>query len=127
MDHTRVLTASAMAVCVGLLAVVSCTRTTDRVLEPVGGDASTTAPELGDASLAPIGPLARPLVPNDAPAQDPRARSPEFGFGTNDRAHLVDSLTVNTGNALPGQGGGGSGGSGGSGGRPVATGGAGHV
>lgn len=109
MDHTRVLTASVMSVCAGLLAIVSCTRTTDRVLEPVGGgDASTTAPDVGDASLAPIGPVARPrpTLPEDEPAQDFRlARSPELGLGIRDDVRLADALIIKADNGLPGQGG----------------------
>ena len=80
----RTLTVTVICACAGLLAVASCTRTTDRVLEPVGGgDASTAAPAVGDASLAPIGPIARPPVHDrEEPSDDFRlARSPQLGLG----------------------------------------------
>ncbi len=134
-----------MSVCAGLFAIASCTRVTDRVLEPVGGgDASSTAPSVGDASVTPIGPIAHPAAPaspvqrkdpedRDEPSQDFRlARSPELGLGlhTGSDVHFVGTRAIKTDNGLPGQGGvagasGNAGNSGGPGrGRPVSTGGA---
>ena len=147
MDHTRILTVSVMSVCAGLFAIASCTRVTDRVLEPVGGgDASTNAPAVGDASVTPIGPIAHPATPTsplrqkeqedqDQPSQDFRlARSPELGVGlglrTASDVHFADRRIIKTDNGLPGPGGaaGAAGSAGNAGapgpGRPVATGGA---
>ena len=101
----RVLTASALCVCLGLFSVVACTHTTDRVLEPVGGgDASTTVPEATDASVTPIGPVAPAEPKEEPPSEDFRlARSPELGQGIHERAQLLDTFA----DTLPGQGGGG--------------------
>ena len=77
---SRALTVSALSMCVAVLGIASCTRTTDRVIEPAGaGDASTTTPELADASIRPIGPLAR--SPEREPPPDfSLVRSPELGL-----------------------------------------------
>jgi len=118
-----------MCACAGLLAVASCTRTNDRVVEPVGGgDASTTVPEVTDASVTPIGPVARPPMKQEEqpsqeeqPAQDFRlARSPELGAPP--EARLVQAVSIKSDNALGG--GGGETGNGGAAGRgaPVGTG-----
>src|SRR3954466_10790125 len=49
---SRVLTSSALIALAGVLSIAACTHTTERVVEPVGGaDASTTSPEVGDASV----------------------------------------------------------------------------
>ena len=138
------LTVSVMSVCAGLFAIASCTRTTDRVLEPVGGgDASTTAPEVGDASLAPIGPVAHPSSPAASPLRQPEkeqeepsedfrlARSPQLGLGLSARTEVHFATSeIKTDNGLPGAGSSGTSGTAGSSaggpgrGRPVATGGA---
>lgn len=125
MDHplSRLLTASALSIVAGVLVVTACTRTTERVIVPVGGgDASTTtptSPELGDAGVNPIGPIAHPLEP----AEDFRlVRAPEFG---GPGAVRTDVLLVNfdpqrQGGGLGGMGNGGAGnGIGGSDHRPV--------
>jgi len=113
---SRLLTISTLAVAVGVLSIASCTHTGDRVAEPVGGgDASTTSPELGDAGISPIGPIARPLEPRE----DFRlVRAPEFGLAV--RPDTSDQVRT------PGSGGGNAAGSGGVGGsdqRPVNCGG----
>jgi hypothetical protein len=82
MDHSlpRLLIASAISVFAGVFALAACTHTsTDRIAEPVGGgDASTSAPEIGDGSVTPIGPVAR--TPEQDPAPDfTLVRSPQFG------------------------------------------------
>jgi hypothetical protein len=99
-----------MSMCVGVFAIASCTRTSDRVIEPVGGgDASTTVPETGDAGPSLIGPVAR-TPERDPPPDFSLVRSPELGY--------LD-------NGLPGQAGnggaGGSAGGSGSGSRPVSS------
>lgn len=121
MNHplSRALTVSAMSLCVGVFAIASCTRTTDRVIEPVGGgDASTTVPETGDAAPSLIGPVAR-TPEHDTPPDFTLVRSPELG--SVEQSHRSDYLD----NGLPGQGGnggaGGSAGGGGSGSRPVSS------
>lgn len=100
-----------IAAATGAVAVVACTRTTDRVVEPVGGgDASTTTPDATDASVSPIGPVADPVEP----AEDFRlVRAPEFGLT---RAKRVDVEFVSSGEPLPP----GLGGMGGTGGIPDA-------
>ena len=139
------LTVSVMSVCAGLFAIASCARTTDRVLEPVGGgDASTTAPEVGDASLAPIGPVAHPSSPaasplrqqekeQEEPSEDFRlARSPELGMAlsAHTEVHFAPKSAIKTDNGLPAAGSSGTSGTAGSTaggpgrGHPVATGGA---
>ena len=122
----RLLTLSAIATCAGLMVVASCTRTTDRVVEPVGGgDASTTSPELADSGVGPIGPLALP--PPDEASEDFRlVRAPEFGLG---RDRMRTDVHLGGPEPLaPGIGGsGGNNGIGGAGGndrRPVSCGGA---
>lgn len=121
----RLLTLSAIAACAGLLAVASCTRTTDRIVEPVGGgDASTTSPEVGDSGVGPIGPIALP--PPDEASEDFRlVRAPEFGLGR----ERVEVVHVGLAQPLvPGSGGtsgaSGTGGVAGSDRRPVSCGGA---
>jgi hypothetical protein len=123
----RVLTVFTLGACAGLLAIASCTKTTDRVLEPVGGgDASTTVPEVTDASVTPLGPVARPPAKEeDQPADDFRlARSPELGVGlaAHAEATLAQALSIKSDNALGGAAG--ASGAGGSAGRgaPVSTG-----
>jgi len=122
----RVLTVTVMCACAGLLAVAACTHTTDRVLEPVGGgDASTTEPAVGDASLSPIGPVARPPTEKeDEPSNEFRlARSPEFGAGRA-QAQLTNAISIQTSDALGGAAGTPGYGGGAGRGTPVAAGGA---
>jgi hypothetical protein len=132
---SRTLIVGAMSLCVGAFSVAACTHTTDRVIVPVGGgDASTTAPETGDASVAPIGPVARShRDPEPEPPPDfSLVRSPEVGaaiernMGFSD-VHYLEVKTAVWMQALPSVGGGaGAGGRGGEGGsdhRPVSTGG----
>ncbi len=120
MDHTlsRLLTASALAVLAGVLSVTACTHTTDRVVEPVGGqDASTTSPEVADAGVNPIGPIANPIEP----VEDFRlVRAPEFGMP---RGATLENLSVQRMSGFVGFNGGGSAGVGGTDLRPVACGG----
>ncbi|MEP7051361.1 MAG: hypothetical protein ABJB12_13460 [Pseudomonadota bacterium] len=123
----RLLTATGMCACAGLLAVASCTRTTDRVVEPVGGgDASTTVPDVSDASATPIGPVARPPAKEDGePEEDFRlARSPALGARVGSRAgfHLAQARVASADNALGGTDAGGSAGNGGAGGRAAPVG-----
>jgi len=114
-----------MSLCAAVFAVASCTRVTDRVIEPVGaGDASTTVPEFADASVSPIGPVAR--SPEHEPPPDFRlVRSPELGI--RDQSHNQIRFAERTDNGLPGQGGdagtSGNGGNAGSDRRPVSSGG----
>jgi len=120
---SRALTVSAMSLCGAVFAMASCTRVTDRVIEPVGaGDASTTVPETADAGLGPIGPVAR--TPEHEPPPDfSLVRSPELGIREPNRAQIRFAERADT----PGQGGssgtGGAPGGGGSDQRPVSTGG----
>ena len=126
----RVLTLSAIAVCAGVMALASCTRTTDRVVEPVGGgDASTsspTSPALGDASVGPIGPLALP-PPNEQgeTGEDFRlVRAPEFGSTRDTAPQVVHVTTANEQSpGLGGNGGNAGNGIGGNDRRPVSSGG----
>jgi hypothetical protein len=133
---TRLLAASAICVSASLLSAAACTRTTDRVIEPVGaGDASAPSPEVGDASLNPLTPIAHP----PEPAEDFRlVRGNEFG-GISDapwegapsrvanRAPQAPRVSVDEQQIPPGLGGSnGSGGAAGGGGadqRPVGAGG----
>ena len=74
--HSRLMTTSALIVLAGVLSVAACTRTTERVVEPVGGgDASTTTPAVEEAGVNPIGPIARPAEEEDFRL----VRAPEFG------------------------------------------------
>jgi len=74
--HSRLLTTTGLIVLAGVLSVAACTRTTERVVEPVGGgDASTTTPEVEEAGVNPIGPIARPVEEEDFRL----VRAPEFG------------------------------------------------
>jgi hypothetical protein len=122
---SRALTVSAMSVCAAVFAVASCTRVTDRVIEPVGaGDASTTDPEMTDAGLGPIEPVAR--SPEHEPPPDfSLVRSPEVGIRDQSRAQI--RFADRADNGLPRQGGhagsDGTAGNGGSDRRPVSTGG----
>lgn len=113
---SRLLTASALALATGVLSMVACTHTTDRVVEPPGGaDASTTTPEGADAAK-PIGPIA-PIEPIEhEPNEDFRlVRAPEFGA-----ARDVTLVSFGAERRQAGLGGaGGSGGFGGSDLRPV--------
>ena len=116
-----------MSLCAAVFAVASCTRVTDRVIEPVGaGDASTTVPETADASLSPIGPVAR--TPEREPPPDFRlVRSPEVGIREQGRAQL--QLADRADKGLPQGGNAGTGGSTGEGGsdrRPVSNSGRGY-
>ena len=89
----RLVTRSAVAVCVALTVVAACTHTSDRVIEPVGGgDASTTSPEVSDSGVSPIGPIAHPIEP----AEDFRlVRSPEFGApGESAQAVSASALSI---------------------------------
>ena len=113
---SRLLTLSTLGVVGGVLSIASCTHTSERVVEPVGGgDASTTSPELGDGGVNPIGPIALPLEPRE----DFRlVRAPEFGVAL----HPVTLDQART----PGAGGSNAAGSGGVGGsdqRPANSGG----
>jgi|SRR5882724_485009 len=118
---SRALTVSALSMCIAVLGIASCTRTTDRVIEPVGAsDASTTTPELADAGLSPIGPMAR--SPEREPPPDfSLVRSPELG--------LAGPRTDEPRTRLAAPSSGGSGGAAGDGGysgsdrRPVSSGG----
>ena len=76
-----------MSICAAVFAVASCTRVTDRVIEPVGGDASTTDPEMADAGLSPVGPVAR-SPEHDPPPDFSLVRSPEVGMGDQSRAQI---------------------------------------
>ena len=117
-----------MSLCAAVFAIASCTRVTDRVIEPVGGgDASTTVPETADASLSPIGPIAH--SPKREPTPDFRlVRSPELGF--REPAHPQIRFAARADSGLPQGGNAGTGGSAGHGGsdrRPVSTGGRGYL
>jgi hypothetical protein len=117
-----------MSIFAAVFAIAACTRVADRVIEPVGaGDASTTGPEAADASLSPIGPIAR--TPEREPAPDfSLVRSPELGL--QDRARLQSQLADRVDDGLPRGGNSGTGGGGGSAGsdrRPVSTGGQGYL
>jgi hypothetical protein len=110
-----------MSVSVALFAVASCTRVTDRVIEPTGGgDASTTTPEIADASLSPIGPVARTPA-HEPPPDFSLVRSPELGI--REQSHAQIRFADRVDNGLPGSGGsageGGTAGNGGSDRRPV--------
>jgi len=120
---SRLLTASALVTLTGLLSVVACTHTTDRVVEPVGGaDASTTTPEVGDSGANPLGPIAQPLEP----VEDFRlVRAPEFG-GVAPSVQLVSLTADRQAGALGGANAGGSAGIGGGDARPVSACGGGH-
>ncbi len=69
---------TAIGLAASVLSIAACTHTTDRVLEPVGqGDASAPSPEVSDAGLNPLTPIARP----PEPLEDYRlVRAPEFGL-----------------------------------------------
>jgi hypothetical protein len=126
MDHalSRVLTALSLAALTGVLSVTACTRTTDRVVEPVsGGDAAApTSPHVGDAEAAPIGPIAHPI--ETEPAEDFRlVRAPEFGVAR--ETQLVSPSFERLG-GIGGFHAGGNGGGGGSDLRPVVACGGGH-
>jgi len=115
---SRLLTLSTLGIAAGVLSIASCTHTSDRVVEPVGGgDASTTSPELGDGGVNPIGPIALPLEPRE----DFRlVRAPEFGVASALRPVTLDQART------PGAGGSNAAGSGGVGGsdqRPANCGG----
>jgi hypothetical protein len=114
---SRLLTVSALGVLSGVLAVTACTHSNERVVEPVGGgDASTTTPEVGDAEVNPLGPIAHPIELQ--PKEDFRlVRAPEFG-APRELLTLV-SLSAERQDGLGGKNGGGNAGSGGSDLRPV--------
>ncbi len=119
----RALTALTLSAGLGLLAVISCTHTTDRVIEPVGGssDASTTTPsDNTDASLTPIGPLARRGEMREPAAELRVVRAPEIGVALERGAGAPTAKEATT--ASPGAGGaGGVAGVGGSDRRPVSA------
>jgi hypothetical protein len=116
-----------MSLCAAVFSVASCTHTTDRVIEPAGADdASTTVPEATDASLSPIGPVARSHPPAREPPPDfSLVRSPELGLALPTRHELA--LVLHAEQAVPATGGsagvGGAAGFGGSDRRPVSSGG----
>ncbi len=121
MDHaiSRLLAASAGVVLAGVFLATACTHSNDRaVVEPVGGgDASTTTPDLGDAGVSPIGPIAHPIEPEE----DFRlVRAPEFGIA---RETQPVSLSAERAGGLGGLNAGGNAGFAGSDLRPVASGG----
>jgi hypothetical protein len=112
------LTLTAVGLAASVLSIAACTHTTDRVVEPVGaGDASAPAPELEDAGLNPMTPVARP----PESVEDYRmVRAPEFGLAIGREASFSDRPA---GPALNGGAGGtDSGGIAGSDRRPVRTG-----
>jgi hypothetical protein len=112
---SRLVTASSLVVLAGVLSGAACTHASDqRVVEPAGGqDASTTSPDLADAGISPIGPIASPFEPQE----DFRlVRSPEVGLALEG----TRSLKSNWDPQQSGLGGaGGSAGYGGSDLRPV--------
>jgi hypothetical protein len=132
MDHRRIsrlLLASALAATTGVLSVVACTHTSDRVVEPAGGpDAATKSPEVGDSGTSPIGPIAHPPIEDVEPAEDFRlVRAPELG-APSDLQHvkpvqLVTLRGAREGGGLGGFDSGGSAGYAGSDLRPVGAGG----
>ncbi|HKO49550.1 MAG TPA: hypothetical protein VJV79_17595 [Polyangiaceae bacterium] len=110
---SRLVTASALVVLAGVISVAACTRTTERVVEPVGGgDASTTNPEVADAGVSPIGPIARPV---DSEEDFRLVRAPEFGLARDTQPSVV----VDRQGGVGGVNGGGGGGMGGNDQRPV--------
>src|SRR5450631_1120944 len=128
MKHSlsRTLTVSAMSVCAAVFAVAACTHVTDRVIEPAGaGGASTTGPEAADASLSPVGPIAR--TPEREPMPDfSLVRSPELGIRDRPRAQSETADRADNGLPQGGNSGTGGGGYAGSDRRPVSTGGRGY-
>ncbi len=119
-SSSRVVTLSASCVVAGVLSVAACTHTTDRVIEPAAAaNASAPRPELSDAGLHPLGPIA---IPVDANEDYRLVRSPEFGASVREVGYEAGALQ-----GRPGSGGAsGSGGSSGMAGndrRPVAAGG----
>jgi len=113
---SRLLTVSALGVLSGVLAVTACTHSNERVVEPVGGgDASTSTPEVGDAEVKPLGPIAHPIELE--PKEDFRlVRAPEFGIA---RELTLVSSRGERADGLGGNNGGGNAGAGGSDLRPV--------
>jgi hypothetical protein len=75
----RVLTLTAIGLSAAVLSVAGCVHTTDRVVAPVSvGDASAPSPELDDAGLNPLTPIAIP--PEQRALEDYRlVRAPELG------------------------------------------------
>lgn len=62
----RLLASGAVCVSTSVLSASACTRTTDRVIEPVGaGDASAPTPAVEDASLNQLTPIALPPEPRE--------------------------------------------------------------
>jgi hypothetical protein len=120
---SRMLTTTAIALAASVLSIAACTHTADRVVEPVGpGDASAPTPELSDAALNPLTPIALP--PESQPTEDYRmVRAPELGS-----AREVSEVSFKPSESQVGPGPGGAGGSNGGGmagsdRRPVAAGG----
>jgi hypothetical protein len=126
MTHTPVrwLTLIALGLAAVVLPIAACTHTTDRVVEPVGvGDASAPTPELSDAELNPLTPVALPPEPE---REDYRlVRAPELGLGREVTSARITLTGIRTEATSSGSAGGssGGGGMGGSDQRPVATGG----
>jgi len=110
-----------LLVSTGVLSVVACTHTTDRVVEPPGGADASTTPAVGDSGTSPIGPIADPLE-REPPREDFRlVRAPEFGVARN-----LALVTLGAERRVDGLGGfdaGGAAGFAGSDRRPVAAGG----
>lgn len=118
---SRMVTMAAVGFAASVLSIAACTRTTDRVVEPVGaGDASAPTPDLDDAGLNPLSPIARP----PEPVEDYRlVRAPEVGSVIAREASMAleDRAAGHAPNG--GAGGADSGGIAGSDRRPVASGG----
>jgi hypothetical protein len=117
---SRLLTSSALVALAGVLSVVACTHTNERVVEPVGGaDASTNSPEVGDASVSPLGPIAHPI---EADEDFRLVRAPEFGVAREGVAQNIPLATVSERQGgLGGVNAGGGGGFAGSDLRPVSA------
>ncbi|MES1173619.1 MAG: hypothetical protein ABUL62_04750 [Myxococcales bacterium] len=118
---SRMLTATAIGLAASVLSIVACTHTTDRVVEPAGaGDASAPTPELSDAGLSPLTPIALP--PEPQPAEDYRmVRAPELGLSRDLRTVRFEGAAEPV--LSGGAGGTNNGGMAGSDRRPVAAGG----
>jgi hypothetical protein len=118
---SRMLTMTAVGLGASLLSIAACTHTTDRVLEPVGaGDASAPTPEVSDAGLNPLTPIALP----PPAAEDYRlVRAPELGLALDVSKASFNANEASAAPAIGGAGGMGSGGMAGTDQRPVASGG----
>lgn len=100
---------TAIGLAASVLSIAACTHTTDRVIEPVGqGDASAPSPEMNDAGLNPLAPIARP----PEPLEDYRlVRAPELGLAREASYRPMEKPLQGMGGAA-GAGGAGIGGSG---------------